>query len=56
MQVDSDPYFAFLHPQIRIQLLNRRKSNIGGELFFWVLNQQGKEAVSEGYLRFNSSA
>ena len=37
---------------IRIQLLDRKKNNSGGELFFRVLNQLGKEAVSEGYLRF----
>ena len=37
---------------IRIQLLERKKNNSGGELFFRVLNQLGKEAVSEGYLRF----
>jgi acyl dehydratase len=36
---------------IRIQLLERKQNDTGLELFFRVLNQQGKEAVSEGYLR-----
>jgi acyl dehydratase len=36
---------------IRIQLLERKQNDSGCELFFRVLNQQGKEAVSEGYLR-----
>ena len=38
---------------IRIQLLERKKNNGSNELFFRVLNQQNKEAVSEGYLRFD---
>jgi len=36
---------------IRIQLLERKQNDTGLELFFRILNQQGKEAVSEGYLR-----
>ncbi len=38
---------------IRIQLLDRKNNHAGGELFFRVLNQQHKEAVSNGYLRFD---
>lgn len=36
---------------IRIQLCGKRESDDQKELFFRVLNQQDKEAVSEGYLR-----
>ncbi len=38
---------------IRIQLLDRKQNKASVELFFRVLNQQDKEAVSKGYLRFD---
>ena len=38
---------------IRVQLLDRKNNKSSNELFFRVLNLQDKEAVSEGYLRFD---
>jgi acyl dehydratase len=36
---------------IRVQLLKREKSNHDLDLFFRVLNQNGKEAISDGYMK-----